>query len=354
VLRSGIPTLNPGFAALVERLERVATASRSPILLQGPTGSGKTRLARRIHDLKRSGRLASGNLVELNCATLRGDQAMSALFGHVRGAFTGAASDRAGLLRAADKGVLFLDEIGELGLDEQAMLLRALEDKRFPPFGGDHEVTSDFQLITGTNRDLQDRVREGLFREDLLARLNLWTFRLPGLRERPEDIEPNLDYELDQFARRHGNRITMSKEVRERFLAFAHSSEARWNANFRDLNAALTRMATLAEGGRITAPVLDEELVRLRAAWSEPKAGEDGVELLASVMGSKRLAEIDPFDQAQLAYVIRVCRESKSQSEAGRKLFQVTRLARKHTNDADRLTKYLARFDLKWSDCQGG
>ncbi len=352
-LKSGIETRNARFNRLIEQIEHVAMQSRDPMLLMGPTGAGKSQLARKIYELRKSRHQLTGAFVEVNCATLRGDAAMSALFGHVKGAFTGALKDRPGLLRSADGGLLFLDEVGELGLDEQAMLLRALEDKRFPPFGGDHEVTSDFQLITGTNRDLQDRVREGLFREDLLARLNLWTFRLPGLRERPEDIEPNLDYELDQFARRHGNRITMSKEVRERFLAFAHSSEARWSANFRDLNAALTRMATLAEGGRITAPVLDEELVRLRAAWSEPKAQEDGTELLTSVLGTKRLAEIDPFDQAQLAYVIRVCRESKSQSEAGRKLFQVTRLARKHTNDADRLTKYLARFDLKWSDCGG-
>jgi transcriptional regulatory protein RtcR len=241
--------------------------------------------------------------------------------------------------------------VGELGLDEQAMLLRALEDKRFPPFGGDHEVTSDFQLITGTNRDLQERVREGRFREDLLARLNLWTFRLPGLRERAEDIEPNLDYELEQFSRKRGTRVTLSKEVRAKFLAFAHSAEARWSANFRDLNAAITRMATLAEGGRITAAVLDEELSRLRAAWAEPEMEDDEAELLNTVLGPKRLAEIDPFDQAQLAYVIRVCRESKSQSDAGRKLFKVSRLGRKHTNDADRLTKYQARFGLTWAEC---
>jgi transcriptional regulatory protein RtcR len=94
---------------------------------------------------------------------------MSALFGHVKGAFTGALKDRPGLLRAADNGVLFLDEIGELGLDEQAMLLRALEDKIFMPLGGDREVRSDFQLIAGTNCDLVARVRERLFREDLLA-----------------------------------------------------------------------------------------------------------------------------------------------------------------------------------------
>ena len=117
--------------------------------------------------------------------------------------------------------MLFLDEIGELGLDEQAMLLRALEEKRFLPLGGDREASSDFQLIAGTNRDLAQAVREGRFRDDLLARINLWTFRLPGLAERREDIEPNLDYELEQFRQRTGTAVTFSSEARRLFLAFA-------------------------------------------------------------------------------------------------------------------------------------
>ena len=350
-LKSGIETRNTHFNRLIEQIEHVAVHSRDPVLLMGPTGAGKSRLARRIYELKKARHQITGEFIEVNCATLRGDAAMSALFGHVKGAFTGALKDRAGLLRSANGGLLFLDEVGELGLDEQAMLLRALEDKRFPPFGGDHEVTSDFQLITGTNRDLLERVREGRFREDLLSRLNLWTFRLPGLRERVEDFEPNLDYELEQFARKHGSRVTMSKEVRAKFLEFAHSTEARWSANFRDLNAAITRMATLAEGGRITTSGLDDELTRLRTAWTEPEVEDDETALLLAVFGPKRLSELDPFDQAQLAYVIRVVRESTNASDAGRKLFRVSRLARKHTNDADRLTKYLARFDLTWAEC---
>ena len=350
-LKSGIETRNARFNRLIEQIELVAVQSRDPVLLMGPTGAGKSQLARRIYELKKARHQVTGKFVEVNCATLRGDAAMSALFGHVKGAFTGALKDRAGLLRTADGGLLFLDEVGELGLDEQAMLLRALEEKRFPPFGGDAEVTSDFQLITGTNRDLVERVREGRFREDLLARLNLWTFRLPGLRERTEDIEPNLDYELEQFARKHGTRVTMSTEVRSQFLKFAHAPEARWSANFRDLNAAITRMATLAQGGRINSAGLDDELIRLRAAWAEPEIEDDETELLNTVLGPKRLAGIDPFDQAQLAYVIRTCRESRNQSDAGRKLFRVTRLERKHTNDVDRLSKYLTRFELTWAEC---
>src|SRR5690606_15829270 len=193
-LKAGIDTRNAAFNRLIEGIERVALRSREPILLTGPTGAGKSQLARRIYALERARKLLRGPLVEVNCATIRGDGAMSALFGHVKGAYTGAVTDRAGLLRAADGGVLFLDEVGELGADEQAMLLRAIEDKRFSPLGADSEITSDFQLIAGTNADLHQSVRSGKFREDLLARINLWTFKLPALRDRTEDIEPNIQY----------------------------------------------------------------------------------------------------------------------------------------------------------------
>ena len=128
-LKAGIETKNRAYNRLIERVEQVAIASRDPVLLCGPTGSGKSQLARRIYELKKNRRQVAGELVEVNCATLRGDAAMSTLFGHVRGAYTGAAEARGGMLRKSDKGVLLLDEIGELGLDEQAMLLRAIVDK---------------------------------------------------------------------------------------------------------------------------------------------------------------------------------------------------------------------------------
>lgn len=353
ILKSGIKTKNTRFNQLIQEIEHVAIHARDPILLTGPTGAGKSQLARRIYDLKKSRHQVAGDFVEINCATLRGDSAMSTLFGHVKGAFTGALKDRPGLLRAADRGVLFLDEIGELGSDEQAILLRALEDKRFLPFGGDREVTSDFQLIAGTNRDLQLAVRDGRFREDLLARMNLWTFRLPGLRERVEDIEPNLDYELEQFAVRRGQRVTMSKEVRERFLAFARSADAKWSANFRDLNATVTRMATLSPGGRISKEILDLELKKLESNWSSCAAEAGHEAILAQVLSQEACAKIDLFDRAQLAFVLETCRASSSLSDAGRKLFNVTREKRSIANDADRLRKYLARFNLDWRSLKG-
>lgn len=224
----------------------------------------------------------------------------------------------------------------------------AVEEKRFLPVGSDKEAQSTFQLIAGTNRDLQAAVRDGRFREDLLARINLWTFQLPALRDRHEDIEPNLEFELDQFARLHGTKVTFNKEAHQRFLNFATAADAAWTGNFRDLNAAVTRMATFAAGGRITTDIVDSEVARLRASWSRPGGESFGPDLDA-LLGKAADLELDPFDRIQLAEVLRVCRSSRNLSEAGRQLFAVSRTKRGTKNDADRLRKYLARFRLDWS-----
>ncbi len=348
-LKGGIETLSTRFNRLIERIEQVAVATDDPMLLMGPTGAGKSKLARRIYDLKRLRHAVKGQFIDVNCATLRGDGAMSTLFGHKKGSFTGALQDRTGLLRAADGGVLFLDEVGELGLDEQAMLLRALEEKTFLPLGSDRETQSDFQLIAGTNRDLLAAAREGRFREDLLARINLWTFTLPGLQQRPEDIEPNLRYELDQYARKSGRQVTFSKEARERFLAFALSPSALWKGNFRDLNAAVSRMATLSLGGRISVDAVDEEIERLQQTWRPPRAPSSTDQALHELLGPEQLEELDLFDRVQLEPVVQVCRRSRSMAEAGRELFGTSRTRKASGNDSDRLRKYLARFGLSWS-----
>jgi transcriptional regulatory protein RtcR len=350
-LKDGIETRNGAFNALIDRIEHVALHSDAPILLTGATGVGKTRLARRIYELKHRHHKAPGAFIEVNCATLRGDAAMSALFGHEKGAFTGAVAARAGLLRAADAGVLFLDEIAELGLDEQAMLLRAIEERAFLPVGADIPVTSDFRLIAGTNVDLRARVSAGRFRDDLLARIDLWSFRLPTLAERREDIEPNLAFELERHVRDAGRAVTFQRRARERFLAFASAAGTPWTANFRDLSAAVTRMATLAGGGRITDAHVAEEIERLCSAWHT--GGGAAFPLAAEALGSERAAELDRFDLVQLEEVLRVARASRTQSEAGRTLFAASGARRRTRNDADRLAKYLARFDLRWGDVDG-
>lgn len=341
-LKSGIATRNTTFNTLIDQIERVALRSTAPILLTGPTGAGKSFLAQRIYQLRQSRHKVSGRFVAVNCATLRGDNAMSTLFGHIKGAFTGALQARSGLLREADGGVLFLDEIGELGLDEQAMLLKAIEEKRFLPFGSDKEVSSDFQLIAGTHRDMRQWVKQGRFREDLYARINMWTFPLPSLAQRREDIEPNLDFELNRYSQEQQAQVRFNKEARQRYLQFACSEQAEWRGNFRELAASVTRMATLADTGRIDDELVQEEIARLQQNWQK-----DQPEILPD------LPELDLFDRSQLASVISVCRSSDSLSEAGRKLFSVSRQLKKQPNDADRLRKYLARFGLSWESIKG-
>ncbi len=352
-LKSGIKTRNEHFNALIQLIEKVAINSRAPILLTGPTGAGKSQLARRIYELKKARTQLQGEFIEVNCATLRGDNAMSTLFGHLKGAFTGATKDRPGLLKSANKGILFLDEIGELGMDEQAMLLRAIEEKQFFPLGADRETRTDFQLIAGTNRNLLSEVRRGRFREDLLARINLWTFALPGLKDRREDIAPNLDHELERYAQNEGVLVRFNREAHQRFLQFAQSEQALWSANFRDLNASVTRMATLAGGKRISQQIVQDEIERLQQTWrgthdngSTYTASSDD-ELLSHYLGPERLAALDLFERPQLAQVIRVCRDAGSLAEAGRILFAQSRKKRKKTNDSDRLRKYLEKYQLR-------
>lgn len=350
MLRSGIPTRNAAFNRLIDEIEVVALRSQAPMLLSGPTGAGKTHLARRIYELRAQRCSLDGPFVEVNCATLRGDTAMSTLFGHRKGAFTGAQSDRKGLLREADGGLLFLDEIGELGLDEQAMLLRALEDRTFLPVGSDQPVSSSFQLIAGSNRDLGESVCEGRFREDLLSRIHLWSFRLPALAERREDIAPNIDYELRRFEREQGRAVQFNREALEAFVRFAEAPGSLWRGNFRDLNAAITRMATLADRGRISESDVNNEQARLEQQWGAATGGGEPADQLEDILSTDVLSALDPFDRVQLAYTVKVCRASRNMSEAGRSLFAASRLKKAVANDSDRLRKYLGKFGLGFDD----
>ena len=352
-LKSGIATRNKPFNSMIEEIEKVAIRSRAPVLLTGPTGAGKSQLAKRVFELKKAQRQISGDFIEVNCATLRGDHAMSTLFGHVKGSFTGAQTDRAGLMKAADKGVLFLDEIGELGLDEQAMCLRAIEEKVFFPLGSDTGVVSDFQLLVGTNRDLTLSVRNGSFREDLFARLNMWTFQLPSLADRREDIEPNIDYELERYCAVEGQNITFNKEARNNFVKYALSSEATWSANFRDLSASIARMGTLAPQNRINEQTVAEEIERLKALWHNADINHSQTKFVEQILGFEEANALDLFDSIQLETVLQTCRKSKNISTAGRSLFAESRKGKAIANDADRLRKYLKKFDLTFDDIIG-
>jgi transcriptional regulatory protein RtcR len=191
-------------------------------------------------------------------------------------------------------------------------------------------------------------VRKGRFREDLLARINLWTFTLPGLRSRPEDIEPNLQFELEQFEERTSRHVTFNKEAREKFLQFALLATSTWTRNFRDLNAAIVRMGTLARGGRISTEIVEEEIERLNTSWSSLE-DQQTQGILAQLLSPDQLANIDLFERDQLVCVIQTCHESRSLSDAGRRLFSASRAKKTSTNDADRLREYLSRFGIDWA-----
>ncbi len=348
-LKGGIATQSAKFNNIIEQIEKVAIRSSAPILLTGPTGAGKSQLAERIFELKRKRQNLSGQFISVNCATLQGSNAMAALFGHTKGAFTGAQAAREGFLSSANKGVLFLDEIGELGLDEQAMLLHALESKSFYPVGSDKLKTSDFQLITGTNRDLKQEVINGRFREDLLARIHLWSYQLPALKDRREDIEPNLQFELNQFAKKEGIKKDFNNESKAAFLRFAMAPDASWQGNFRDLNAAVTRLATLADGARISLSDVQQEIARLKQQWQSDEQIDEHQDWLTQYLDQQQIAQLDNFDKMQLNYVLSVCARHRSMAAAGRELFNVSRTHKKMANDSTRLQKYLAKFGIKFN-----
>lgn len=346
LLKAGIETRNPGFNDLIARVERVASTSDAPILLQGATGTGKSELAERIYELKLQRRRVKGRMVHVNCATLQGERGLAMLFGQRRG--VGSSPERRGLLREADGGVLFLDEIDTLGLDEQASILHAIETGTFYPLGSDYEVSCRFQLIAGANRDLAGLVAKGAFRKDLFHRLHIWTFALPDLRHRREDIEPNVDYELDRAEKVLGTRVGFNVDARQAYLRFASDPGTPWPGNFRDLGASIQRLCTLALRGRITITMVDEEIAQLRAQWASAEDDPDG-QLVRAHLGT-RTETVDQFDLVQLAAVLRVCANSSSLSDAGRTLFAASRATRKSQNDADRLRKYLSRYGLAWAD----
>ncbi|MBX2877344.1 MAG: hypothetical protein KTR30_34805 [Saprospiraceae bacterium] len=190
-------------------------------------------------------------------------------------------------------------------------------------------------------------VTAGSFREDLLARLDLWTYRLPSLQERIEDFEPNLDFEIDKVRESNGTMIRFSKEARDRYLAFA-KNDAEWRANFRDLNSSVTRMATLSDGGRISLEIVEQEIQLLNQRWQREENRDS--DTLNEYLSDEEITELDLFDQLQLNNVIKVCRESRSMADAGRRLFAVSRESKSSKNDSHRVSQYLAKFGLSFTE----
>lgn len=349
LLLGGIETNSTELRDLAERLDRVVGLSDEPILILGEPGTGKSDLAVRLHELKLVRRRVKGRLVQVNCATVGASGGLAALYGQRR-VMGQAGTERAGLFREADGGVLFLDRIEELGAEEQAALLQVLETGRYCPLGSDAEVTARFHLVATAAMEAPDLIRSGRIRSDLLARLSQWSFRLPSLKERRGDIGDLLLRLMAESERALGTKTGFNADAWSIYLRFAQDPATPWTGNLRDLRASAHRMAVLAERGRVTAPMVEAEIAILQAQWRAAEADTDAG-LLAEVLADPHALDI--FDQAQLAAVIRVCRDSANLSAAGRRLFAVSRQEKASQNDADRLRKYLARFDLDWATVTG-
>jgi transcriptional regulatory protein RtcR len=320
-------------------------------LLTGPTGAGKTRLARRIFELKQARHQIAGRFVELNCATLRGDAAMSAMFGHTRGAFTGAVRERPGVLARADGGVLFLDEIGELGLDEQAMLLRALEDRTFLPVGSDREVSSDFQLIAGTNRDLRAASAPAASATTCSPASTSGPSACRRCASAPRTSSPTSTTSSSATPSATADASPSAAPPGAQFLRFAASPDAVWPGNFRDFAAAVERMATLADPAASSPPRSRPRSPACATTWSEGQVNDDD-----ALCGSTSAPTRSPSSTASTASssptsCACACPPAACPTPAA-VLFAASRERRSSHNDADRLRKYLQKFDLQWTDLQ--
>ena len=236
---------------------RVA-ASNATVLLRGESGTGKELVAKAIH--YHSPR-ADFPLVKVNCAALPETLLESELFGHEKGAFTGAAARRIGRFEAADKGTLFLDEIGELAPAMQVKLLRVLQEREFERLGGNQTIKTDVRVITATNRDIEKAIREGLFREDLYYRLNVVSIVIPPLRERKEDIPGLIDHFVTRYAKENRKEISgISAEARDLLMRYSYPG------NVRELENIIERAVVLSKKGHVTAADLP---LHLRAVTEE-------------------------------------------------------------------------------------
>jgi two-component system, NtrC family, response regulator AtoC len=247
----GVVVGDPAMAQAFERVRRVAP-TETTVLLLGETGVGKEVVAEQIH---RQSPRAKGPFVRLNCGSLPESIVESELFGHERGAFTGADKRKAGYLETSDGGTLFLDEIGELGTSTQTRLLRVLEERKFMRVGGREEIAADLRVVAATNRDLERDVRAGRFRQDLYFRLAAFIIRLPPLRERPSEIDLFAELFARQFARRMNRpRLRLGPDAMS--VLRAHD----WPGNVRELRNAIEHAVVLAEDGLVAAQHLPDTL----------------------------------------------------------------------------------------------
>jgi DNA-binding NtrC family response regulator len=292
---SNIVGRNPKILRIFEQIERVASTDTT-VLLNGESGTGKELFARAIHAHSQN---SSGQFVALDCSTLSPNLLESELFGHVKGAFTGAVQDRAGVFEAAHGGTLFLDEIANLSMEIQGKLLRVLEVQEYKPVGTSLIKKANVRVIAATNRDLKTMLEEGSFREDLFYRLNVFPIFLPALRERRDDIAQLAYHFLRLFCRKTGKKIEgFSDEALEMLINYE------WPGNVRQLKNVIERLAIMADQGTLDLLNLLDHM-QITRSWKENSIPETLQELKAM---KKRLLD-EGFSQIEKAFLINALKD---------------------------------------------
>lgn len=250
---------SPAYMKLMRRVELVATTDAT-VLIQGESGAGKEHIAEQLHDMSfRKGK----PFVTRDCATIQKDLALSILFGHVKGSFTGATENATGLIHEAEGGTLFLDEVENLPMDVQVMLLRVLEERKYQPLGSHKEIPCNIRLVAATNKDLRRMVNEGAFRNDLLARINEFPVTVPPLRYSREDILPLAEEFLKFFAGKYHRSITgYTKEARQKVDNYD------WPENVRQLKHTIERAVILTPSGEVDADAVELEEIIVTSSLS--------------------------------------------------------------------------------------
>ena len=310
--RLGFPRIIGESPALVEASRQIQTAAPTDatILIEGESGTGKELFARAIHHLSPR---KDAPFVALNCAALPETLIENELFGHEKGAFTGAAGTRAGRIELADRGTLFLDEVGELGLGVQAKLLRVLQDRTFERLGGNRTLSVNVRVVAATNRDLKRATVQGAFREDLYFRLAVVAIRVPALRERRGDIPALASYFLERFRRELGrDRLALSEEAFEAIRA--HD----WPGHVRELANCIERAAILAEGDGIEP--------RHLGLGARAPAGEDVEDLWRAIHAEGPLDEVGERarDLAERAAIRRALDRADGNRSRAAELLQIS------------------------------
>ena len=290
----------------------------APILIQGETGTGKELIAQAIH--RHSSRVNS-NFVPVDCGAINESVIGSELFGHVKGAFTGAHSTTVGLIRTADGGTLFLDEIGELSLNMQVKLLRTIQEREVRPVGSSTSYPVDVRIVSATNRDLEEAVAEAEFREDLYYRLNVVVLRAPALRERPEDIPLLARYFIRSFASEYSPVKELSREALQCLTTY------HWPGNVRELENVIRRAVAMGAGEKI-------QLEDLPASFSAPNS-------------EMATGGILPSDSSLAAYEELAIRNALTRSDGNRKRAAAILKIGEAT-----LYRKLAKYRLKQSQTQ--